>query len=240
MLKKFKFFNKDTDDFHNLLHLTMKEGLIVSVDYDMFISKLKKLLNKYKYNYKIEHDDNVIKLVININDNKKNFNKELTSLLNNTGYFISGIIDNQIKIKSVLLSKNKKFEMFFNKRFDVPKNVSDILYHATTNHYYQKIKKSALSPKTQKMISNDLDRIYLTDNLAEALDFCTQKRFFIKNKYKNITLFNMDINNWVVLAIDIKSIPDIKLYIDPKMDHSYYTYDVIPSYAIRIEKEVNF
>ena len=50
----------------------------------------------------------------------------------------------------------------------------------------------------------------------------------------------MDINKWVVLEIDITSIPDIKLYEDPKMFNSYYTYDFIPSYAIRIKQRINF
>lgn len=36
---KFKFYNEDASLFNNLFHLTMKEGLIRSVDYDFFTNK---------------------------------------------------------------------------------------------------------------------------------------------------------------------------------------------------------
>jgi len=239
MIKDFKFFNEDGTFFKNLLHLTMKEGLIHSVDYETFQNKLENLLKKHNLNYDLSLKTEYVKLLVDIK-NKKQFNDELTSLLNNTGYFKSTIIDENEHIIKSLLSKGLTFIIFFNKRFDVPIDTPEYLFHATTKYYYQKIKKSGLSPKSQKMVSNDLDRIYLTNELSEALGFCTDKRFYIKNKYKNNDLFNMNIDEWVVLLIDIKSIPEIKLYKDTKMDNSYYTYNFIPSYAIKIKQEVNF
>lgn len=243
MIKNFNFFNDDASYFDKFFNLSMKEGLIHSIDYNLFIEKLKNILNTQNINYNIKDTDEYVELHINLKDvNHKKFNNLLYSLLNNAGYFISKLIDikQDKEIKSILISKNDEFLIYFQKRFDIPKKISGNLYHSTTKHYYEKIKRTGLSPKTQKMISNDLDRIYLTDNLAEALDFCTQKRFFYKKKYKDTPLFDMNINDWVVLEIDIFSIPDIKIYEDPKMENSYYTYDFIPFYAIKIKKELNF
>lgn len=36
MIKDFKFFNEDANYFDKFFHLTMKEGLIRSVGYDIF------------------------------------------------------------------------------------------------------------------------------------------------------------------------------------------------------------
>lgn len=243
MIKDFKFFNEDANYFDKFFHLTMKEGLIRSVDYDIFSEKLKNTLNKFDCEYDIKTTDEYVKLIINVkNINKKYFVKQLMDIVNNMGYFKSNLIDlvANNKIKSILSSKNNNFLIFFQKRFDVPQNTPDRLYHATTKHYYEKIKNTGLTTKSQKMISDDLDRLYLTDNLAEALDFCTQKRFFYKQKYNKIENFNMNIDDWLILEIDISSIPDIKLYKDEKMNNSYYTYDFIPWYAIKIFKEIDF
>jgi hypothetical protein len=243
MIKKYKFFNEDSSLYDKFYSLSIKEGLIHSVDYDFFIEKLNNLLNQYDVEFNIQQKDEYVELYVNLkNIIHKDFDKKIQELLNNCGYFTSNLIDTQIdnKIKSILISKNDEFIYFFQKRFDVPKDTPKILLHSTTKYYYEKIKRTGLSPKSQKMISDDLDRLYLTDNLAEALDFCTQKRFFYKGKYKDMKLFDMNIDSWVVLEIDIYSIPDIKLYEDPKMSNSYYTYDFIPFYAIKVKKEIDF
>lgn len=243
MIRCFNFFNDNANMFDRFFHLTMKEGLIRSVDYDFFSDKIKDLLLKYNCEYEIKTTEEYIGLIINTqNINKKQFEKQLTHFINNMGYFESNIIDIDAvnKIKSILDSKNHNFLIFFQKTFDIPKNTPDRLYHTTTKYYYDKIKKTGLTTKSQKMISDDLERIYFTDDLAEALDFCIQKRFFYKEKYRKIKNFNMDIDSWVVLEIDISSIPNIKLYRDEKMDNSYYTYDFVPWYSIKIKQEVNF
>lgn len=243
MIYKFDFFNDNASYFDKFFNLSMKEGLIISVDYNMFINKLSNLLNKFNIEYNVSNTDEFVKLHINLkNTNHKTFDKQLQELKNNTGYFTSNLIDvkKDEKIKSILNSKNDTFLIYFQKRFDVPKETPQRLFHATTKQYYEKIKRTGLTTKTQKMISDDLERLYLTDNLVESIDFCTQKRFFYKNKYRNIEKFDMNIDEWVILEIDIFSIPDIKLYKDEKMNNSYYTYDFIPFYAIKVIKEINF
>lgn len=243
-MRKFEeFFNEDASLFDKFFNWKMKEGLIISIDYDMFKDKLSDLLNKYDVVYTISNTNEFVKLNVNLKyTNHKIFSKKIQELLNIAGYFIANLIDIKIddKIDSILDSKNSEFIYFFQKRFDVPQNTPERLFHATTIHYYEKIKRTGIEAKTQKMISNDIERVYLTDNLVEAMDFCTQKRFFYKKKNSKIELFNMNIDKWVILEIDIYSIPDIKLYKDEKMDNSYYTYDFIPFYAFKVVKEINF
>jgi len=240
--EKYRNFNEEADYFHNHFYLAMKEGLIHSVDYDFFCEKLDNLIKSYNIKYEIKKLEGYISLSIDIsNVNKKQFNKELTSFMHNMGYFKPSIIDNNgLEIKSIMISKDTIFNITFQKRFDVPDGTPDILYHATTKYYYEKIKKIGLVPKSQNMISNDVDRVYLTDNLSDAKEFCAEKRKFFKNKYDKTELFNMNIDEWVILEVDISSIPDFKLYKDPKMKNSYYTYESILSYAIRVKERVNF
>lgn len=243
MIKKFNFFNDNASYFDKFFHLKMKEGLIHSFDYELFIEKLNNTLKNENINYNITQKNEYVELYINLTGiNHKKIDKQLYQIIHTAGYFISNLIDikENKKIKSILNSKNNEFLIYFQKRFDIPKNIPKRLFHSTTKQYYEKIKRTGLTTKTQKMISDDLERLYFTDNLAEAIDFCTQKRFFYKNKYRDIRKFDMNIDKWVVLEIDIFSIPDIKLYKDEKMDNSYYTYDFIPFYAIKIEKEINF
>lgn len=243
MLKKYEFFNEDSSLFDKFFSFRMKEGLIISLDYDMFVDKLKKLLSNYEVSYNISNTDEFVKLYIDLKDiNHKKLDKQLYELIHNAGYFTSRLIDTKIdeEIKSIIDSKNNEFVYYFQKRFDIPKNTPDRLFHATTKYYYDKVKRTGLTAKTQNMVSKDLERLYLTDSLSEAIDFCTQKRFFYKTKYKDIKKFNMNIDEWVILEIDLFSIPDIKLYEDPKMTNSYYTYDFIPFYSMKVNKEINF
>jgi hypothetical protein len=220
--------------------------------YDIFIEKLKKLLLKYIEEdcfYLTNKNDEYIILSLVISEISKSvrykLSNELFSLLNSTGYFISQAVDemgNKIDLKTLTPSKGGDVFVYFNKKFDIPMNTPDILYHVTTKKIYdEKIKRIGIVPKTQKMVSEDLDRIYLTDDINKAHDFCVEKRHFIKKKYNNkAQKYNIDVDNWVILGVDIKSINKIKIYKDTKMDNSYYTFENIPVYSIRVEKYINF
>lgn len=115
-----------------------------------------------------------------------------------------------------------------------------ILYHLTLKDFYdKKIKLKGLIPKSQHMVSNDLDRLYLSSDVNDIYNFITEKRLFLKKKYKNIEeQYIPNLDNWVILKIDLSSLPIFKLYKDTKMNNSYYTYDTIPFHAIGIEKEI--
>lgn len=113
MIKKFNFFNDAASYFYKFFNLTMKEGLIISVEYEFFIDKLKKLLNSYdNINFNILQKKEYVELYINLkNINHKIFDKQLYKIINNTGYFVSKLIDikEDKEIKSILISKNYEF-----------------------------------------------------------------------------------------------------------------------------------
>jgi hypothetical protein len=44
MINKFKFFNENASYFDKFFHFNMKEGLIHSFDYDLFIEKLENII----------------------------------------------------------------------------------------------------------------------------------------------------------------------------------------------------
>jgi hypothetical protein len=249
MLKHLKYFNNDFDLFHHLTYLSMKEGLIYSANYDIFKEKLNNLMLLYldnDYFYIDIKEDKYISLYFDKSDLSKknifNLTKKITNLNNTLGYFISLAVDeNGFRINSLSLKGgNNNIIFYFNKIFDIPENTPMILYHLTLKDFYdKKIKLKGLIPKSQHMVSNDLDRLYLSSDVNDIYNFITEKRLFLKKKYKNIEeQYIPNLDNWVILKIDLSSLPIFKLYKDTKMNNSYYTYDTIPFHAIGIEKEI--
>lgn len=254
MLKNIKdfdiYFNNDFNFFYHLMYLEMKEGLIHSVDYEKFKEKLNNLLLLYfeeDYFYINIKNDEYISLYFDKSSLSKNqiFNltKQITQLNNTLGYFISkSVDDNSFEINNLTLNggNSENIIFYFSKIFDIPENTPYIIYHLTLKEFYEKkIKNKGLNPKSQHMVSNDLDRLYLSSDINELYDFIAEKRNFLKNRYKKIKdIFKPDLDNWLILKIDLSSIPVFKLYKDTKMDNSYYTYESIPFHAIGIEKEI--
>jgi hypothetical protein len=250
MLNHLKYFNDDFDLFHHLTYLSMKEGLIYSATYDIFKEKLNNLMLSYlndEYIFIDIKNDEYISLYFDKSElSKKNIfdlTKKITNLNNTLGYFISlAVDDNGFKIDSLSLKGgNNNIILYFNKIFDIPENTPLILYHLTLKDFYiKKIKLKGLIPKSQHMVSNDLDRLYLSSDINELCNFIPEKRIFLKKKYRNIGEQHIpNLDNWVILKIELSSLPFFKLYKDTKMNNSYYTYDTIPFHAIGIEKEIN-
>lgn len=222
-------FNQFKNAFEERNKSLISEGLINSISYSLFIDKLKDILNKNNMNYldMVKFDDG-IKLIDLKPFKNKIFYNDLISLLNLSGYYISNykkdknnIKYDNIGIKTYMNSNN--LSILFNKKFDyLDFGIKIKLFHVTDEKFINKIKENGLIPKTNKMIDNHPHRIYLFDNIKD-LDF------FIEQKIKYDKTFEPK-----KLVINVKSLPKLKLYKDPKYPNVdvYYTYDNIPSYCI--------
>jgi len=208
---------------------SFNEGLITSYSYHKIKELIENKLNQYNLKYEIELTSNNIYLKLNLNDKNKQLFNDLISILNVTGYYISNWNQDNSVLKSKkltlidFLNTKNVIELYLNKKYDFEDNsIKTILYHVTTKEKYDKIKKIGLTPKTNNILENHSDRIYLFDNLDECYEY-------IKIKRKTTT------NDYIILRIDLRLIDKIKLYLDPKyelFDGAYYTYDNIEPFAI--------
>jgi len=222
--KKLNEFN------YNLLN----EGLIMSVDYVIFISKMNDILKKYNINGYCDLYIGKDRLVLKIDEyhiyKRKILFQNLSNLLNQTGYFVSNykINDDKLKIGDIDISlfiNNSNLLLYLNKRFDSESGyIPEFLFHVTENKYLEKIIKQGIINKSKKYIENHPERIYLFSNLEDCYDYIDFKELF----------------NFAILKIDVKTLKNIKLYDDPKYQptiNAYYTYDNIPPFSIEIIKQ---
>ena len=220
--KKLSEFN------YNLLN----EGLIMSVEYDVFIDKMNNTLRRYNVNGSCDLYIGKDRIILQINEKdthkRKSIFQHFTNLLNQTGYYVSNYkIDNKIynqDIDILTFISNINFILYLNKRFDSESGyIPEFLFHVTENKYLEKIMKQGLIGKSKKYIENHPERIYLFDTLEDCYGYIDFK----------------ELSDFIILKIDAKTLKNIKLYDDPKFQptiKAYYTYDNIPPYSI--EKEI--
>ena len=219
--KKLNEFN------YNLLN----EGLIMSVDYVIFISKMNDILKKYNINGYCDLYIGKDRIIFKIDENdihkRKIFFQNLSNLLNQTGYFVSNykINDDKLEIGDVDISlfvNNSNLLLYLNKRFDSESGyIPEFLFHVTENKYFDKIIKQGIINKSKKYIENHPERIYLFSNLEDCYDYIDFK----------------ELSDFTILKIDVKTLKNIKLYDDPKYQptiNAYYTYDNIPPFSMEI------
>ena len=211
----------------------LNEGLIMSVEYDVFIDKMNDIFRKYNVNGSCDLYVGKDRIIIQINENdiykRKSFFKHFTNLLNQTGYYVSNYkIDNTFHIgdvDSLIFINNINFILYLNKRFDSESGyIPEFLFHVTENKYLEKIMKRGIINRSKKYIENHPERIYLFDKLNDCYDYID---------FKNLSDF-------VILKIDVKTLRNIKLYDDPKYQptiKAHYTYDSISPYSIVIIKK---
>jgi len=206
----------------------LNEGLIMSVEYDIFINKMNDVLRKYDINGLCDLYIGKDRVILRINENdihkRKSFYEQFTNLLNQTGYYVSNYkIDNKIYNQDVdilTFINNINFILYLNKRFDSETGyIPEFLFHVTESKYFEKIMKRGLINKSKKYIENHPERIYLFDNLDDCYDYIDFKELL----------------DFIIFKIDAKTLKNIKLYKDPKYQPTimaYYTYDNIPPYSI--------
>lgn len=225
-LEKYKEFISYYEPFE------INEGLIRSVDPAITLSKMPILLSSKNINSEIEITANGQIFIVLKNIDKLGINF-LFSLLSNFGYFvsemlISGVMRkfNKEEIDSLLyVKKNINLTIYIEPHYDLQIiNLPDVLYHATSTLYVDKILKNGLSPKSKEKIASHPPRIYLCDNLNKTIAIGKLLRSGTSN-------FNIQ---WVILEINSKKISDFKIYEDPNYKDSggCYTLNYIPPTAI--------
>lgn len=177
----------------------IKEGLIVSWSNDEFIKSLKQILKSNNIDkFDIYSDEEHLSIILNVFKYENSLIDDIKSLLNRSGYYSI--------LKPIDSYKNSiDFDFEFGKKFNIESKKEDYLYHVTHPQFLSKIIKNGLIPKSKKLIENHPDRIYLTDNIKDAV-------LFAESKYK--TTNNPDYKNYVILRIKSSDIQDIKLYKD--------------------------
>ena len=212
------------------------EGLIRTESLTVSKTKIEDFFQKNKFeNYTLEIKDfDMIKIsldFIEIKNKKITFLKNLISLFNLLGYYITRLISNGEIIKTYDLYKieSDRVTFYIAKKFnDIPDSITT-LYHITPKFIWEaKILKYGLKPKISTIVTeNEEPRIYLLSDLEFAGEFINEKiEQLIKNKKDEI----FDVYSWVILHINKNSIQ--KLYKDPKMENSYYTTEFIPKSGI--------
>lgn len=218
----------------------INEGLIKSIDYDVFEKRLILLFSKYHKFIDIKITHFGVKLIINNGVFNKHLYNDFISLLNVCGYIISYFYyDEENNTHNRTIDENDVFHYNYDilninliKKFDAEEiEIPIILYHLTEKINLNKILKIGLVPKTKNKIENHPERIYLLSNLREVLSL---KKVF-DDLYEK---------NYIILEIDIRLLKKIKLYKDPTYfnnledyedinNQALYTYDNIPNYAIK-------
>jgi len=184
------------------------EGLIQSVPQDEVI----KILSK-NFDFLNIEKTVVIRLSPKNGGDILPFIPQIEPFINNLGWFISTKIISDNNVKTVFLNTIKIEPKYNTESNKIPDN----LYHITDVKNLDKIKKMGIVPKSKNKISLHPSRIYLT--------YLDQTKWLSKIFKKN---HQMDP---IVIKIDTYHLykdRKIKLYIDPRMQDAYYTYDNIP------------
>ena len=187
----------------------LSEGLIISVDYELFYSKIEDYLfnNKIEFEIKYEYLDNFNKPIktfikdkqitsIHLKVDKININqyKNLLKLINMLGYYISSYyIDNLIHKGNLNINNFKNsFYLIINKKFDYDFTEKiDFLYYITSIKNLEKIKKIGLIPKNKNNIDNYTDKIYFLIKYDEdEFTYLANAKYnhYFKNNY--LFIFN--------------------------------------------------
>jgi hypothetical protein len=231
MLKDYFRFQQFRDLKMKNLPDFLKEGLIFSFTYTKFKSKLEDLLDKYKLYCNINIRNDGIFANITLNNKSKNFYDDFYSLLNLTGYYISGYKKNSdidykksnIDITEYFSSNFYNIDIIFNKKFDFEdRGIKSKLFHVTEEKYRNKIAEEGLKPKSKKAIDNQPERVYFFDDIKNVNSYIEEKES-IESTFKPL-----------ILEIDVKLCNKLRLHTDPKYPNvdAFYTYDNISPIAI--------
>lgn len=204
-----------------------------------------KMLDRYKYDpktrefYKNEgfDIDEVIKslqkqidsmvygdIFIFTDANTPKITKELLSLIESMGYFVSKInrdieIEDKKQIESMLSNANR-LSIMIEPYYDINRDIEgEYLYHTTDSVNLDNILKKGLIPKSKNTRSFYPERIYLSPNKSSMESIKKQLSDEKGGEYVNLRIKNFD---------------GLSLYKDLRFPSGVYTYDYIPPSYIEV------
>lgn len=203
----------------------MYEGLIHSVSPSSFEDFVKRwTLASDKFD--VIKKDGKIQLNFHENLSEKEL-KNLSSFVNNLGWFISAYVVDDVKLKWEKFEledflrecSNKRLYSFqleakFDSEFDV--GSFKLLYHVTPSVNDKKIQNIGLSPRSLSKISFHPERVYFS-RTEEDLDFLSDQFHKYDPKITEFSYYEIDIGG----AIQNNS--NIRLFSDPNFRDAVYT-----------------
>jgi len=203
--------------------LAIVEGLIHTQPIDKSVDILKRRFPELD----IEEEDGEIYIE---NQPPQKLEKYIP-IITNLGYFISKLtIDGQEWTKEYN-NDTKPIAFILEAKYDYEVEIPENLYHASPIRFKDKIVKFGLTPKTGNKLSNNPERIYLTDYLNKAIDFGNYLREESDSDWYK--------NGYCVYSVSGNGIS--KLYSDVNFRQGgFYTLNNIKSENIKLIKEFIF
>lgn len=214
---------------HLIKKETLYEGLIHTVAMDDTVDMLEKwggATEKFKVIPKSQ------KIQLNFIDRlTEDEFTHLLKLINNLGWFVSGVLIFRSDLKWEKFDLNSFLKNDFDRRwisfqleakYDLEADVYDfdILFHVAPLENRDKILRIGLVPRSKEKILSHPERIYLTDTEEDANNIAFQ---FQRGN---------ESSKWTLLQIDFKGVrknnPSIRLFSDPNFRRALYTLSNIP------------
>lgn len=222
--------NKDNYIYNEILRrskfnrLALVEGLIYTYPIDKSVNILKKRFPELKIT--IENDGEIY-----IENQSASKLEKYLPFITNIGYFVSKYtIDGQEWLKNYN-NEIKPIAFILEAKYDYEVSIPDKLYHASPIRFKDKILKNGLSPKSGNKLSNHPERIYLTDNMINAISFGNYLRNEEDNQWYK--------NGYCIYSIEGRHIT--KLYSDVNFrEGGFYTMNNIKPENIKLIKEFLF
>lgn len=201
--------------------LALVEGLIFTYPIDKSVRILK---NRFKeLHIETESDGDIF--LNNLNDKISKYLPFIT----NIGYYISKVSFDGEDWTMNYNNDSAPISICIEPKYDYEVSIPNILYHTSPLKFKNKILKYGLSPRSGNKLSKHPERIYLTDDIKNAISFGN----YLKNEEEN----EWYENGYCIYSIDGKSLS--KLYSDINFRiGGYYTTNNISASYITLIKEV--
>src|ERR1035437_1400179 len=220
----------------NIIRRIIHEGLLRSFPDDI----IKRWLHE-KYRY---HNPNERVFLItfqttpNIGDNQSRYD-ELKNFMENAAVWFhgstrQGLHDLDNKMDFIEMNNNEIIILQYEPKFDIEvssQRKPGILYHLTLERKLDKILEMGLTPKTSTHLFNFNNRIYLSENIESLYDLAERKLQINVNLMGNNPIDD-DLRKFAILRVRFGSRQ--RLFIDPKFENGYYTFENIDRSAIRV------